>query len=62
MKRLQQLKPNLIKCEDCKDTGWILNQENKAYSKCACVVRARLKEMWEHSGISLDDMNKTFKE
>ena len=62
MQNLQQLKPNLIKCELCRDTGWRLNEEYNTYFECDCVARNKRKHIWETSGISLDDMNKNFKE
>ena len=51
----------LINCDKCRDTGWIVT-ENNIYRKCECVDKEKIEKMWKRSGISLNDMNKTFKE
>ena len=40
----------------------MFNSLNNAYAPCECYKQARLEEMWKHSGITLGDMNKSFKE
>lgn len=48
-------------CDKCRDTGFVLTEENR-YARCECYKLARIKEMWERSGISLGDMTKGFKD
>ncbi|WP_297522980.1 ATP-binding protein [uncultured Clostridium sp.] len=65
MKKEPNLKVNSCSkeyCSKCNGTGFMLNEKNNSYSRCECYKMARIKEMWERSGISLGDMDKSFKE
>ncbi|MGL4740723.1 MAG: ATP-binding protein [Sarcina sp.] len=49
-------------CDKCNGTGFVFNDKKDSYARCECYKIARVKEMWERSGISLNDMDKNFKD
>lgn len=47
------------KCPLCKGTGWKIGDDGK-YRECDCVKKDKMQLMWKRSGISLDDLDKSF--
>lgn len=47
------------KCEVCKDKGFIETKPG-FYKPCKCQEIEKMKRMWKHSGISVDDLDKSF--
>lgn len=61
MKNERQPK-TLYKCDRCKDIGLIAIQkgDTTVYQECECVRLEKLNRLWENSGISIDNLNKSF--
>ncbi len=59
MKKEQQEK-NLNNCPFCNDTGWVETKE-RTYKECKCSELQKIDGLWRKSGISLDDIDKSFK-
>ena len=47
------------KCNKCKDTTWIQDENGVIISRCECYTKDKLKKLWEKSGIK--DLNASFK-
>ncbi len=56
--------PDYIKirrrCEDCGDTGYVMEPETKIKTPCACFVRRQLKEAYASSGVDERQSFETF--
>lgn len=55
---------NLYKCDVCKDTGWIIeNNESMqpTFKRCKCQDINSSRNIWVQSGINPDNSDKTFK-
>lgn len=53
-----------IKCEICNDIGFTSYTDDKGYlmyKPCKCQQMAKVQKIWESSGISVNDIDKTFK-
>ena len=46
------------KCDKCKDTTWIQDENGVIISRCECYTKDKLKKLWEKSGIK--DLNASF--
>lgn len=60
----QKKKEYSIKCDICKDTGFTVSKDDKGYDMykpCKCMQMAKVQKIWEQSGISVTDIDKTFK-
>lgn len=60
----QKKKDSLINCEICNDTGFTVYKDEKGYDMykpCKCMQMAKVQRIWEQSGISVNDIDKTFK-
>lgn len=61
-KKEEELKKNY--CDICDDVGFILVEDNEGqprYRPCKCRDMAKVRKIWEQSGISINDIDKTFK-
>lgn len=38
------------KCVKCKDTGWVLS-ENNTYGRCQCIVKQHSETLWQQYGV-----------
>lgn len=51
------------KCEICNDTGFTVSKDDKGYDlykPCKCRQMAKVQKIWEQSGISVNDIDKSF--
>lgn len=63
MKKEQEQKKKVC-CSKCDDTGFILTKDDRGhdiYKPCKCREMAKVQRIWESSGISVNDIDKTFK-
>lgn len=44
------------KCEECKDSGWILG--DNGYKRCKCYKKDYAQRLWNHFGVKSDDVKK----
>lgn len=49
---------NRSSCELCGGTGWVWGQEG--YTPCQCVKEKKMHQLWEKSGLRVEDNEKTF--
>lgn len=45
---------NNYKCNDCKDTGWILSENG--YKRCSCFELDLVNRLWENFGVKASDL------
>lgn len=60
----EEQKKNLYKCQVCQDTGFVIRLDesgHEIFTPCRCREMAKVEKAWEESGISIDDVDKTFK-
>ncbi|KOC49974.1 ATP-binding protein [Clostridium botulinum] len=50
----------LFKCEKCKDTGWIIREDNLSMTRCKCQEGEIAKRQWIKRGINPEKSDKTF--
>ena len=46
------------KCNKCKDTTWIINEEGKVTGRCECYKRDLLERVWNNFGVKPEDRKK----
>ena len=46
------------KCNKCKDTTWIMNEEGKVTGRCECYKRDLLERTWNNFGVKPEDRKK----
>ena len=59
-KEEQQKQSSYNECPFCNGTGWLETKE-RTYKECKCAEISKVKELWQRSGISFDDIDKSFK-
>lgn len=47
---------NNYKCNKCKDTTWLFNDEGKIKARCECYELDLINRMWENFGVSPKDI------
>lgn len=50
-----------MNCINCKDTGWIYNQDSNSAMQCECVALKKASDEFKASGLSIEDYEKAFK-
>lgn len=58
---MKEEQKNLYSCYVCNDSTWILDKTGKIVDRCKCYEIRRVKEQWQHSGLNIDDLDKSFK-
>lgn len=64
MKKEERHLRNLYNCPICCDTGFIPTEDENGYvvyKYCKCREMARVEKIWKDSGISINDIDKSFK-
>lgn len=59
----QQKETNHFKCEQCKDTGYIITPKEHSQpimTPCSCMEEGKIKRLWRNSGINTDNLDKSF--
>lgn len=63
-KKEEEQPKSLYNCPTCKDTGLIPTEDENGYTvykHCKCWEMARVEKLWKDSGISINDIDKSFK-
>ena len=48
----------IYKCDKCKDTTWLMNEEGKVTERCECYKRDLLERTWNNFGVKPSDRKK----
>jgi DNA replication protein DnaC len=60
----QEPKENSYKCNECRDTGYIITPQEHSQplmTPCKCIESDKVKKFWRNSGINTDNLEKSFK-
>lgn len=60
----EQEQKQKVYCNICNDTRFIKYEDDKGYDMykpCKCMQMAKIQRIWEQSGISMENIDKTFK-
>jgi DNA replication protein DnaC len=57
------MKQELYKCNICKDTGWIMQEQTESQptmKRCECYKMEKAKRLWINAGINIEQSRQTF--